>query len=170
MFCLDVFSVVLLHLSYRAERHPNSLGRGVLLKKHHNRTFFPSVVVGARRTYIRLKPRLTPRFLSLYRPPRANRMKHKVKYIQDTRMKLVHNNIIIIIPGTSLDSNKRDRSGIGYEPCRNSARAYESQKRCSTPRFLVVIRVTRLREKFGAYIPKSERYSNMPSFRIVGWI
>ena len=71
---------------------------------------------------------------------------------------------------TSLDSNERHGSDIGYKPCKNSTRAYESQKRCSTPRFLVLTHVTRLRDKFGAFIPKSERCLNMPYFRIVGWI
>ena len=49
-------------------------------------------------------------------------------------------------------------------------RAYESQHRCSLPRFLVLPHVTHLRDEFRNFIPKSERYSNMPYFRIVGWI
>ena len=77
---------------------------------------------------------------------------------------------IMLASSTSLDTNERDRSGIGYEPCGNWARAYESQLRGSLPKFIVLTQVSRLEDEFRNFIPNREWYSNTPEFRIVGWI
>ena len=79
--------------------------------------------------------------------------------------------IVLVCTSTScLDSNERDNIWDKIVCVEICTKAYKSQLRGSLPRFLVLTQVSHLRDEFRNFIPKSERYSNMPYFRIAGWI